>query len=309
MNIIITGSDGMVGSSLCKSLMNFDYKLLLLGSNVGKLHELTSGLHEYYSYKDISQSEMTNVFENFKPNILIHLAAYSTSSDDYCELEKLTNSNIIYLGKILDALKNTNIQTFVYTGTFAEFYNGDEQILDPAYLYAATKSAGRMYVDYYSKAFNFNYINVIPYTIYGGYDKKKKIIDYLFDSLFSFDPIEVTSGEQVLDFIHVNDIVDLYLKIIQKHELIKSNTFIHAGTGKGNTLKDVVKILENQIGKVANLNWGSKSYRKRDIMHAVAYNKNDLEILGWEAKINLHDGIKLYLSQKNNNYEDTENRN
>jgi nucleoside-diphosphate-sugar epimerase len=299
MNIIITGTDGFIGSFLAKELAKTEHKLLLIGSDKSKLEKISLGLYESHSYKDLNQNDLKFVFKNFNPDVLVHLAAYSTASDNFLDLERLINSNISYLGKVLDALKYTNLKMFIFTGTFAEFYSGNNNY-DPAYLYSATKTAGRIIIDYYSKTYGFKNISICPFTVYGGIDKNKKIIDFLYDSLNSNYPIDVTSGDQFLDFVHIEDVVNLYLKVIDNHIRIPSQTIFHAGSGEGNTLKDLVVIMENESGLKANLNWGGKKYRKRDIMKAIADLKNSKEILNWKPEINLKQGIKSYMEIKKN---------
>ncbi len=53
----------------------------------------------------------------------------------------------------------------------------------------------------YARAYNFNYVNAVLYTVYGPGDRSKKVIDYIIDSLTSTNPIEMTEGGQCLDFV------------------------------------------------------------------------------------------------------------
>jgi len=300
MNIIVTGADGFIGTNLINKLCETTHNLMLIGKDVSKMK--ASVLKDYgcYSYVEISQDEMGKAFENFEPDVLIHLAAYSTASDAYEDMEKLIEANLLYLCKILDALKCSKIKSFIYTGSFAEFFNGDN-VFDPAYLYAATKTAGRSIATYYANTYNFKLISICPYTVYGGIDNSKKIIDYLFDSLDNPHPIDISSGAQILDFIHVNDIALLLIKIAENIDIIPSGAIFKAGTGEGHTFKDIIRIMEEETGLKSNLNLGGRPYRKRDIMHAVADTNLQKKLLNFTHKISLRDGIKGYLKEKSKN--------
>lgn len=294
--IIITGADGFVGRNLIPKLIEKKYKLLLIGSNKVSLDRVYNEITLNFSYIDLNQSEMEDAFLKFKPDFLINLAAYSTSSDSFDNLKKLYTANILYLGKILDALKHTGLQTFVYVGSSTEFLNGSRKY-DPAYLYSATKSAGREILNYYSKTYGFKTITITPYNIYGGDNTQKKIIDLLISSLKSQSAIDITLGNQSLDFIHINDIVDLFINVIEKEAIIPNNTDFHAGTGVATNLKDIASILERISGKQTNINWGGVPYRKRDTMYSVANISLQKQLLNWEPSVSIESGLEIILKQ------------
>jgi nucleoside-diphosphate-sugar epimerase len=245
----------------------------------------------------LSKTKFEQNIIKFSPEVVIHLAAYSTASDSYEDMECLINANILFLGKVLDALKSTNLKCFIYTGSSTEYHLGDG-VINPSYLYSATKTAGRSILDYYADVYDFKSIFITPYTVYGGITAQKKIIDILFDSLDSDKPINITPGEQTLDFIHVLDLADLYCKVINNISTIPNKTNFHAGNGEGHTLRQLAALLEKASRKKTNLNWGGISYRKKDTMYSVANTNQQRELLNWHPSIDLTKGIKMYLEIK-----------
>ncbi|WP_431199020.1 NAD-dependent epimerase/dehydratase family protein [Mucilaginibacter sp. P25] len=171
MKIVVTGSTGFVGRHLVPELLNEGHELLELTRDTAKSENLYGAATQKHLL-DADQDGLKNALKAFQPDAVIHLASFLTSADDYNNVTKLIDSNIIFLCSLLDALKETDLQLFINTGTFAEYFKGDG-ILKPAYLYAATKTASRSFLDYYSNVYNFKNVNVIPYTIYGGKDSQK----------------------------------------------------------------------------------------------------------------------------------------
>ena len=110
----------------------------------------------------------------FKPEIVIHLASYLSASDQFVDILKLIDANLLFLSKLLNAVSEIHLDLFINTGSFSEYRNGDEELI-PAYFYAATKTASRSIVDYYSNNYGFKQTTIIPYTIYGGNDSQKKL--------------------------------------------------------------------------------------------------------------------------------------
>lgn len=297
MKILITGANGFVGRHLVPKLLKEEHELLQITTDLRKANKLFGEKTKKFLYSPEKQNELISELENFQPEVCIHLAAFLTANDDFDALHKLLNANIEFTCNVLDSLKNIHLTAFINTGTFAEYYKGDGQ-LDPAYLYAATKSASRIFVDYYSKAYQFKHFTIAPYTIYGGIDTQKKIIDIIYDSLDSRTPINLTPGNQVLDFIHIDDVADFYVTALDHIDKIPDGISFQLGTGIGYTLKELVSIFEKKTGMRANINWGGRSYRPRDVMFALANISKQYHLFNWTPGISLEKGIEIYLNKK-----------
>jgi nucleoside-diphosphate-sugar epimerase len=290
MKIIITGSTGFVGRNLIPKLILKNYQILEFTRNLDFSHELFNNQTQKYLI-DEDQNELVKTIEEFKPDIIIHLASFLSSLDDYNTLNKLLDSNIKFICRLLDATKKIDLKLFVNTGSFAEYHSGNKNF-DPAYLYSATKSASRLFLDYYSKLYNFKQTTVVPYTIYGGIDTQKKIIDIIYDSTLNSNPLDLSPGEQVLDFIHIDDVTDFYIVLIENHHKISQKTNYQLGTGIGHSLKQVAQIVEIITNQKTNINWGGKNYRASDVMFAVADLSEINNTFQWNPKISLLDGVQ-----------------
>lgn len=286
--LLISGATGFVGKHLVPQLILEGYQVLEITRSISKSVMLFG---ESTFKVEVNDIDFNNKILEFKPEVVIHLASYLTSSDKWQDVEKLVNTNILFLSKILNAVSNIGIKLFVNTGTFAEYYKGDD-VFQPAYYYAATKTASRAILDYYSNTYNFKQTTIVPYTIYGGEDSQKKIIDIIFDSTKQKEPIELSPGEQILDFIHIDDVVNFYTHIIDKMESLPIKVNFKLGTGVGHNLKELASCIETITNQKTNINWGGKAYRKSDVMRAVADLSEIKKTFNWEPKISLKQGVK-----------------
>ena len=279
--ILVTGATGFVGTALLPKLEKYDISIVV--------RNFSDELMEYNQI--IYNDELSRNIKEFNPTIVIHLASYLTSTDDVQNIRKIIDSNILFTSLLLEALKDTQIQLFINTGTFAEYYLNDG-VLNPAYFYSASKIAVRPIIKYFKNLIGFKSINIIPYTIYGGKSKSKKIIDYIIDSTKNNGYIDMTGGEQVLDFIHIDDVVDFYMHCINNNNLLTDECDYHLGTGVGTSIKNLSLIIEKQLSKKTHINWGMKEYRDLDIMKAIAPVYRLEKELNWKASISLEYGIK-----------------
>lgn len=289
MNVIITGSTGFVGSNLVPLLLEKGYAILEITRNIDKSQSLYADKTSKIKFEDLDTNFNQKIID-FKPDVFLHLASYISPSDDYNSIDNLIEANISYLSKLLLNLKDSNLKAFINTGTFAEFKNGD-RLLSPAYYYAATKIASKYIVEYFSNKDKYKQVYIVPYTIYGGIDTNKKLIDFLFDSLNAEEQVKLTPGNQVLDFVHVEDVVDCYLKVIQNIDTIKNGEVFEIGTGIGTSVKDLASLIEEISGKKLNVEWGGIAYRPNDVMFAIANVDNLLDEIYWKPLIGLKEGI------------------
>ena len=173
MRLLITGVTGFIGQSLLTMLNNqcLDIEILTLSRDLDKVEKRYSAL-EHLNIKHIHTSDLEYVIK-FNPEITIHLAAFSSHKNDSSVIEPLISSNINFGVLLLDTLnKCSAMKLFVNTGSFSE-YSGIP------YLYTASKTAFRSFVNYYSNLSGFRYINAIPYTVYGNDMTVKRVVDYI----------------------------------------------------------------------------------------------------------------------------------
>ena len=300
MKILITGATGFVGQNLIPKLQKETYttKILLMVRDIHKAQQLY-GVTTNLCY---APADDWNSLLQFAPDIVFHLAAYSTSANEECVIDMLLDSNIKYGVHLLHHLSSCgSLRLFVNIGTFAE-YRFSVAHKDSAYLYAATKTAYRAFLDYYSDLYKFKYITAVPYSVYGGKPTIKRLMDYMEESLNAVDAVGMTSGEQVLDFIHVDDVSDFFIDIINHVEAycqLPNTSEIHLGTGHGTSIRELAALMEDVTKKKCNIQWGARPYRERDVMYAVAPLSFNYGKTNWKSRISLKEGVRMFIESKN----------
>jgi CDP-paratose synthetase len=291
--ILITGATGFVGKTLVPYLYNNGIEdIALLVRNEDKAHRLFGDIN--LTIISLQKESWKDEVKKFNAEVVIHLAAFFSTKYDDATAINLVNSNLLFTTELLVALQDTDCKYFVNTGTFTEFLYGDGKYF-PANLYSATKTAERSIIQYFTNLSGRKWINIILYSPYGRKNDYKKVVDYMADAMNAKEQVAFSNGEQILDFIHVDDIADFYLNLLKKIDLLNEPfEEFHLGTGKGHSIMEVAQIMEDVFGKKINANWGGLPYRKFDIMYAIAPVKKNMDVLGWTAKIDMLKGMEIF---------------
>lgn len=298
MKILITGATGFIGQHLMLMFRDISpyAEVLTLNRSVQKAHQMyPQNDYPFVNHTYINDWSQVSLFD---PELVIHLAALSTSNNNTEVIKPLISTNITYGVLLLNALSHCqSLKLFVNTGSFSEYRLGTSEC-NSAYLYAATKTAFRSFLNYYSELYRFKYIMAIPYSVYGGQPTIKRLMDYILESIDALKPVDMTLGEQVLDFIHVNDVASFFMHVIQNvdmYQRLRNREEFHLGTGIGITIRELTSVVESVTGKHCNINWGGLPYRERDTMYAVAPIAKNLELTGWHANIDIKQGVLSYI--------------
>jgi len=101
-------------------------------------------------------------------------------------------------------------------------------------------------------------------------------------------PVIFEDGSQSRDFIHVSDIVDGILLALESERAV--GAAVNLGTGRPSTVDDIARLLAQGL-KVELEPERTGQYRAGDIRHCYADTARAVELLGFEARVSLEEGM------------------
>lgn len=264
MNILVTGGAGYVGTLLIPKLLKFKHKVTVIDTfwfgdylkkhrNLKKIKKNILNLKK----KDIS-----------KIDIVIHLAGIANDTASNL-IPKLTWEVTCMGTKILcDLSKDNKIKAFIYASSSSVYGVKKEKKVhenlscEPISDYNKSKIIAEKIVESYGK--NFKTFMIRPATLYG-YSPKMRMdltMNILTGQAAKKKEITVFGGRQSRPYLHVNDMVDLYIFFIKNYKKIKSGSY-NASAGnlkvieKAKIISRVAKNCKINIKKIIDI----RSYR------------------------------------------------
>ena len=224
MKYLITGSAGFIGSSLAVELLkngdivcgvdnhNDYYDPQLKKDRVKRLNQYQNYSHNRLSIED---KELKEVFENFKPDYVINLAAQAGVRYSLENPMSYIESNLVGFANILELCRYHKTKHLVYASS-SSVYGGNkkipfserDQVNHPLSLYAATKRANELMAHTYSHLFQLPTTGLRFFTVYGPWGRPDMALFKFTELIIKGEPIEVYNyGNHSRDFTYIDDIV------------------------------------------------------------------------------------------------------
>jgi CDP-paratose synthetase len=282
--ILLTGATGFLGSHLLESFVSQGFDIAVIKRSKSDLWRI-SHLMEKIKIYSLDKIKLKIIFDEFKPEILVHTACiYGRNNESIIDI---VNTNLIFGLELLEESIKNNVKTFINTDSLLpRDING----------YSLSKA---QFADWLkNKSSLIQVFNFKIEHMYGVKDDNKKFIPWLINKMINEnEQINLTSGIQKRDFIYVTDIVNAFNIIIQKSETLPSWKEFHLATNTFTEVREVVLTIALRLEKkyhkaiIPRLEFGSIPYRKEEIMIPKLNNK-ELIKLGWHHQVSVNEGIQ-----------------
>lgn len=238
--ILVTGSPGFIGANLVIRLLNemnsgivisFDsmndyydpglkeYRL----EQIEKVAEKSTVKHIFIE-GNLADKELVNeVFQNYKPSVVVNLAAQAGVRYSIDHPDVYIESNIIGFYNILEACRHNPVEHLVYASS-SSVYGGnkkvpfsiEDKVDNPVSLYAATKKSCELLAYSYSKLYNIPSTGLRFFTVYGPAGRPDMFYFSATNKLIAGEKIKIFNfGNMKRDFTYVDDIVEGVYRVMQ----------------------------------------------------------------------------------------------
>ena len=245
MKILVTGNAGFIGFHLTKRLIsegipvlgidniNDYYDKSLKLERLKILNKLSNNDKNKYEFikSDLKNIEdISNCFKEFKPNIVINLAAQAGVRYSIKNPKAYIDSNIIGFNNLLECAKENEIQHLIYASS-SSVYGGNkvmpfiesQNVDHPVSLYAATKKSNEVIAHVYSHLYKIPTTGLRFFTVYGPWGRPDMALFIFTKAILKKEPIKIfNNGNMKRDFTYIDDITESIYRLIFKPPKIDS---------------------------------------------------------------------------------------
>lgn len=290
--ILITGGAGFIGKHLCQKLLEEGYKVKCLDNFYRFDKEKVSGLLKEENF-ELIEADIRNR-EDIEPHFqdvdhVVHLAAQSDVAGSLENKDYSFETNVEGTWNVLRCAEENNIDRFIFASS-REVYGdtegkvSEDQELDPKNFYGASKASGEMYLDQFEEYSDLETYALRLANVYGPGDKNR-VIPIFLEKAQKNETLELYGGDQVLDFVWIEDVVEAFTQIIEEGA---EHRKINIGSGEGTSVRELAHLIKEITGSESKI--VEKEKRGFDTQKFIASNEYTLKIMD-EVKV-LKDGIK-----------------
>lgn len=301
MKVLITGSSGQIGTNLA-------LQLLQRGDGVLGVDKRANPWTEAFDTCTVDLVALARGQASFrppfKPDVLVHLAAWAKVHQLVREPEKsLENVEMAFAALELARA----MQCPVVFGSSREVYGDirrhvtEESMADFVVAespYSASKIAGEAYVYTYARCYGLKTLVFRFSNVYGRFDndleRMERVIPLFVRRIFDAQPIVVYGRGKMLDFTYIDDCVAGLVAGIDALAAGRVvNQTINLAYGQGQTLFDLVTLIELALGKKAAAKYHNAL--TGEVTRYVADITKARQLLGYEPQTPLCSGIVKYV--------------
>jgi len=222
--VLIIGKNSNLSQHLSKKFSN----CFLISSR-----KIVQDINVLDEFKD---KKINLIFNNFQPAVQLNSLGKSS--------EYIKNA-ILNTSLVLDYFKDSNINKIIYTSSSSVYGSNilckESDDLKPMNLHASLKVANEKLIEKFCTDHDIDYTIVRIFNMYGGNDRFSVVSKIINAYKNNMELTIVNKGNAIRDFIHIDDVVDVYVKLLD----LKDVKVLNIGTGLGSSIKGILDFLSH----------------------------------------------------------------
>ena len=288
--VLVTGASGFLGGRLAIRLQQDQVEYFVLARPGSSLPHVPESR---VLVPQDSPSGVAELVRQLDPTTIYHCAGRVQTDHVDEDVNDLVASNIGLFSNLLQGASDLESVNFVNVGTYLQFRSDGSP--SPNSLYAATKLSLDPIAKFYLSTSNMKMITIITSVLYGVGDPRPRLMNALAKSILSRQKLSLSPGQQKIDLIYVDDVVEALLTANLNLQNIKpgSHETYFALSDEKRSLRDIVSAFEKNSGSPIDVDWGGKPYKNTEVFNP--YTEGE-RLPGWQPKVSLDEGINRLLS-------------
>lgn len=294
MKVILTGGEGFIGSNFIKKFNN-EFDITIISSSDNNSKKIAKTI-----YASVSDKKIIKIIEEENPDVVIHLAGLSGLKKCEMEPEKAFDVNVSGTANVVKGCSKANAKLIYISsrevyGSTIDKKSKENDLLKPVNIYGKTKKKAEKIIINEAKNSKLNYIILRLTNVYG--PGSNTGINHMILESLNKEKIILNGGEQVLNFIFIDDVIELIHLTLVNNKLFRK--IFNIGSNDTMSLKDFSETLIELSNKKIQV-----EFRKKPSFESLFFQPDitkQCQVLGYIPKIGIKDGIIKTLQDMRDN--------
>ena len=291
-SILITGGGGFIGSHLAQiaAQMNF---LVTCTVKQGSINYRHINDVEYLEVNFLDESQLRQSLGERKFTYVVNLLGSISHKSFFDGGTEIFGTHYLGTQNLISILDRTKLKKFIQIGSSDEYgdahFPQHENLREsPQTPYSLGKVAATQLIQMLHRTENFPGMVLRPFLIYGPGQSEQRLVPHVIIGCLKNRGIELSSGEQIRDFLFINDAVDAIIECLRNEKT--SGEVLNLGSGIGVSVRDLAISIREIIGQ-GTLIFGSVNPSKRENKCLISSNEKITRLTSWTPSTNLQAGL------------------
>lgn len=308
MRILVTGGTGYIGSATIRRLLEAGHDISVF-DNVERGHVESMAKGVPLTRGDLRNiDEIRAAIKAFKPDSVIHFAAYALVGESMKKPELYFENNVVGGHNLLEAMRENDVGRIVFSSSCATYGEPGTDLIDektpqrPTNPYGESKLMMEKMLSWHHQIHGLSYMALRYFNACGaqgelGEDHRVPAETHVIPLVLRValgqaekakifgDDYNTPDGSCIRDYVHITDLADAHLRAIESH----IDGAVNLGTGHGYSVKEIVASARRVTGHAIPAEVTPR--RGGDPDRLVARVGLAEELLGWKASYTEIDAI------------------
>ena len=294
--ILIIGGTGFIGYHLASKCKKLNWDVTSISTRKPTKERRLNKIK--YKFFDISVKKNFVLISKYKYDYAVNLGGYV----DHINKKRTFRDHYLGAKNLFEFFKDKKIKSFIQIGSSAEYGTAksphSEYIIGkPKGIYGKSKLLASKFMTNCYKKYNFPVTILRFYQLYGPKQDTNRFIPILISYCLKRKKFPTSSGNQLRDFLYIDDGVDAIIKSI-KSKNSKGKIF-NIGSGKPTKLKKIMKIVEQKLKHLYPI-YGQIKLRKGEAKIIYPNINFAKKVLKWKSNTTLKVGLNKTMNYYKN---------